>query len=121
MDIYYRLATTADVLGIDGRRGELPITLLPLPSLGLLGLWLAARRSSALAPGREPLTRGVCLWGCIAAAALVHPVLITTASALETEAFVVVYMLGAALLVDPGLLGRYGSRFSAAKPDATPQ
>jgi hypothetical protein len=121
MDIYYRLATTADILGFDGRRVELPIALLPLPSLALLGLWLAARRSSALASSREPLTRAVCLWGCIAAIAFVHPVLITTASALETEAFVVVYMLGAALLVDPGLLGRYRARFPGAREAAALQ
>ncbi len=92
MDIYYRLATTADVFGLGPLSAELPIVLLPLPAVGLAALWLRRRRDRGT-------TGALTLLVCVAAVALVHPVLITTASALETEFFVVVDMLGAALLV----------------------
>jgi hypothetical protein len=91
MDVYYRFTTTADWVGLGRWRRELPLPLLWAP----LVVWLAwcGWRWPA---GAGPLG----LLAALAGAALALPVLITTAGAFETQAFVLVYLLGAAFLLD---------------------
>lgn len=87
IDSYYSLATTVDVVGVGPLRVELPGWLLPLPTLALLLVWL---RGGA---GRDPL-----LLAPPAAALLVVPVALSTASALETQAFAFVHALALGVL-----------------------
>lgn len=91
MDKYYAYTTTADFLGFGkDHRIELPVALLVLPAIILLG-WAAADRRVR---GHAAVTIA------LMAAALPLPVLITTAGGMEPQAFVVAYLLGAALLAD---------------------
>jgi len=87
VDSYYSLTSTADWFGIGRAVTEVPVPLLVLPTLAFLVLNWRRRRHGAwpLAP--------------LFAAVLPLPVIVTTASALEPQAVVVAYMLGAALLV----------------------
>jgi hypothetical protein len=84
IDKYYTYTETADFLGWGGHLVEVPIALLVLPTLGLL----------VLQRGPE------CLELAAAAAAVFVPVLISTASGQETQAFVLVYLLGLAFGLD---------------------
>jgi hypothetical protein len=90
MDTYYRMTPTAEWLGFGPWRFELPIPVLMAPTAALLFLWRARATPRVVrAPG--------VLVG-LAVAALALPVLVTTASGIETEAFVLVYAMGSALL-----------------------
>ena len=89
-EVYYRLTRTADWFTLGKWRVELPMPLLIAPPLLLIALVLARR-----AP-RETLL----LLASLAIAALGLPVLITTASALEPQAFMIVYLLAAGLCLD---------------------
>jgi hypothetical protein len=97
IDGYYTLARPVDLFGIAGRNVELPIPVLLAPTLLLLAAALRAR-------GRRhpdfPLERRLGVLACVAAATIGHPVLLTTASALETEAFALTYVVGAAFFVE---------------------
>jgi hypothetical protein len=93
IDVYYHLATTVDVLGLGRGRLELPVPLLIAPTVVLVGLAALRRFRARVGPA-------LALIAIMAAAALVQPVLITTASALETEAFALAYFLGLAFLLD---------------------
>jgi hypothetical protein len=97
VDAYYRLTTTADWVGIADHRVEVPLPLLWVPALVLV-VWRIARRSGGDAAGvRRADVRAL---GLVALGTATMPVAISTASALETQAFVLVYLLGFALLVD---------------------
>ncbi len=87
VDSYYALTSTADWFGVGGRVMEIPVPLLVLPTFAFLVFSWPRRRHEAwpLAP--------------LFAAVLPLPVIVTTASALEAQAVLVAYMLGAALLV----------------------
>jgi hypothetical protein len=103
MDSYYAMTTTVDFFGLGSWRREVRLGLLLAPSVLLATLWLAGFRPGPLFGHREALGRCVATLACVACGCLVLPVGITTASALETEAFAIVYFLGLALLLDQGL------------------
>lgn len=90
MDKYYGYTKTADFLGFGARTVELSVALIVLPTVALLG-WAAADRRL-----RPPAVAAL----AVMTAALPLPVLITTAGGTETQAVVVAYFLGAALLAD---------------------
>jgi hypothetical protein len=91
IDKYYAYTTTVDFLGFgNDRQVELPIAVLVLPTLALFG-WAAVDRGL-----RAPAAAVAVLM----AAALPLPVLITTAGAVEPQAFALAYGLGAAFLAD---------------------
>ena len=69
--------------------------LLLLPSLGLVAVALLARD-----PLRGEARSGIGVTACVVLAALPAPVLISTASAFETESFVVVLLTGAAFFAE---------------------
>jgi hypothetical protein len=88
--VYYRMTRTADWFGLGQARFEVPMPLLMLPAIVLAGL--SARRGATHGP--------LLLAGCAAVAALGLPVLITTASALEPQAFMLVHLLALGLCLD---------------------
>jgi hypothetical protein len=98
-DNYYKMTDQADWFRLGRRRVEMPRWLVvgPLFLLAGLGLvpsrWLPER-------ARRVERRWLVIPAVLALAALPLPVLITTASAHEMEAFVLVHFLAAALLVD---------------------
>jgi len=97
VDAYYRLTTTADWVGIADRRVEVPLPLLWLPALVLVVSRMVRRDGGGGAGERRGDVRAL---GLVAVGVGTMPVVISTASALETQAFVLVYLLGFALLVD---------------------
>jgi hypothetical protein len=97
IDGYYSLAAPIDRLGIAGREVELPIPVLLAPTVALVAAAARARRRGAPSVAVE---RRLAVLACIATATIGHPVLLTTASALETEAFAVTYLAGAAFAVE---------------------
>ena len=91
MDKYYGYTTTVDWLGFGNEHQlELPVWLIVLPTVVLFG-W------SVREPALRPRALAVL---CVMAAALPLPVLITTAGAVEPQAFALAYGLGFALLLD---------------------
>lgn len=100
MDKYYRLTTTVDWLGAGAWQTEMPVPLLLGPT-GILVLWgVGARWVPRLQPARRHLARSLAALSCPAVGALGVPVLVSTASALETQAFAVIYFMGLGLLLD---------------------
>jgi hypothetical protein len=101
MDKYYTYTQTVDFLGWGVHVVEVPIALMILPTLALI----------ALRRGRE----GLVLAG--AAAAVFVPIVISTASGQETQAFALVYFLGFAFALEALLVlarrSAAGSRGSA--------
>jgi len=87
---FYRLVPTADAIGLGPWRLALPLVVLWLLGASFLGL-AACERAERPA---------LAVAACVAGAALPLPVLITTAGALETEAFVLVYFLAFAFVVE---------------------
>jgi hypothetical protein len=87
IDIYYNFTTTADWLGLGPWRAELPLPLLWAPAL--LALAAVRRTGSAC----------LALMGSLAVAALGLPVIVTTAGAIETQAFVLVYYLALGFVI----------------------
>jgi hypothetical protein len=87
--VYYGMASTADVLGVGPLRVRIPFLLFALPTLVLL--------VSGVGPSREGSRRACGVLGLLALGALGMPVFVSTASALETEAFCLVLLLGDAL------------------------
>ena len=90
MDKYYAYTTTVDFLGFGKHKLELPIAVMIFPTVVLMG-WAAYNRR---------LRPFATVTLCLMAAALPLPVLISTAGALEPQAFALAYGLGFALLVD---------------------
>lgn len=92
---FYHLVPTADSFGLGPGRLALPLGVLW--ALGLVFVYAAVRDREGRGP-RPALSVAACL----ACSVLPLPVLITTAGALETEAFVLVYFLGFAFVVEWG-------------------
>ena len=119
IDMYYTLTTPADWLGIGQWRAEVPLPLFWSPLLMLLICAIAPSRLASLSALREKARASLKVIGCVTLAALGLPVAITTASAVETEAFVIVYYLGLAFLLDSLLQARFrGSTAAARDPSA---
>jgi len=116
MDTYWTMVPTADHVGLGRWRVELPMLVLLLPLLVLPLLGLAVRRRG---PGSRRLAIGprLELVACLAVAALGSPVLVTTASGFEPQAFAFVYWLAFGLCADTlADLGRGTTRSRAAEP-----
>ena len=93
IDAYYSLVTPADRLGVRGAQVEVPVPLLAAPAaLALLAPFFKR--------GRQRMPEALAV-AAVAASALPLPVLVTTAGAIEPQAFVIVYWLGVALLAEP--------------------
>ncbi len=87
---HYKYTMPVDWFGWKDRLYEVPVSALYLPSIALL-VW------SALDRGRRGGEAGVL--ASVAAASLPCPLIVSTASGLETQAFGLVYFLGAAFLL----------------------
>jgi hypothetical protein len=103
IDSYYSLTTPADWIGLGPWRFELPLLLLWWPALLLVLLFVLGRGIARLRPWSARLAPAAFVLLCVAVAALGLPVLFTTAAGVETQAFVVVYFLGVAFLLDEAL------------------
>jgi hypothetical protein len=95
MDAYYALVTPVDWMGVGRWRWELPIPFLIAPVFCLL-VWAARGRAAGAAEARRDLA----LLGSIAVAALVQPVIVSTASGIEPQVFGLTYLVGMGLFVD---------------------
>ncbi len=100
MDKYYSYTATLDHFGLGAARVELPVALLLLPLPLLLARAAAPPGPAWSRPGRARARDALKMLACAGLAALLLPVLITTAGGQETQAFGLVYLLGAALLVE---------------------
>lgn len=99
IDDYYQMTATADVFGFLRHEVELPILLLLAPTGALVVVCaVRRRRGRGVAAGRLGPVLG--FLALVALTAATQPVLVTTASGLETEAFVLVYFFGFAFLVE---------------------
>jgi hypothetical protein len=87
---HYKYTMSVDWFGWKDRLYEVPVSALYVPTLALL-VWSALDRRR---PGGE-----VAVLASVGAAALPCPLLVSTASGLETQAFGFVYFLGAAFLL----------------------
>ena len=103
IDMYYSMATPADWIGLGRWRLELPLLVLWEPALLLILLFGLGLFIARLRPWVARLAPALLVMLCGAGAALGLPVLFTTAGGLETQAFVIVYFLGVAFLVDEAL------------------
>jgi hypothetical protein len=90
-DTYYNFVKTADVLTALGRTWEAPLWLFWIAPVVFAGMFLRHRRE-ARARSR------MALLAAFAISTLTMPVAVTTASGIETQAFVLVYLLCAAYL-----------------------
>jgi len=97
------MATPADRIGLGPWRVELPLVLLWAPTLVLFILFGLGRGIARRRPWATRLGPVLLVMLCVAVAALSLPVLFTTAAGLETQAFVMVYFLGVAFLLDEAL------------------
>lgn len=95
-DNYYRMTARADFVRLGSRTRELPLALLFLPMIGLV--CVALLPAPRLAPARAEARVSLGVVACLALAALPAPVLITTASAFETQSFVLVPLASVGLL-----------------------
>lgn len=114
MNKYWGFTANADWLGVGSLRSELPVSVLWAPT-ALLLLWCArpGRPRGARNDG-PPLVLGV-----LALAVLALPVLVTTASGTEPQAFVLVLYLGCGYLLDE-LTRAVRHRRAAAAQDPGP-
>jgi hypothetical protein len=97
MHKYFRYTTTVEFLGVGAHVWELPIPLLMVPAALVIARAWRARRTEAAAERRGE----VVLLAAIAAATLPLPVLISTASGQETQAFALTFVLAPVLLFGP--------------------
>jgi hypothetical protein len=89
IDSYYSLLTTADQLGLGPWRLELPLPILWLPLVALaFVLWIRPAGERGLAWG---------VVGVVALAAGSVPIIVGTGGGIETQSFVIVYFVAAAL------------------------
>ena len=90
---HYKYTTPVDWFGFQDVAREVPVSVLYVPTIALILISLFRRtwRNGEMA-----------VLAAIAFATLPVPVLITTAGALETQAFTLVYFLGAAFLFQRG-------------------
>jgi hypothetical protein len=94
-DVYYNFVHTADVFGCGPWTWELPLAFLwagPVALVGLVALQRWRQPKYSLAP--------LGLLATIAAAGGTLPILVSTASGPETQAFLVVYIVAAGMVVD---------------------
>ena len=98
---HYKYTTPIDWFGWRGRLIEVPVAALWVPTLVLL-VW-------NFLSAREPAHSRILL--ALALAALPVPVLISTAGAIETQAFCLTYFIGASFLAQ-----RIAGRFLQRKP-----
>lgn len=105
IDQYYRFTQTVDFVGVGALHWELPISLVVAPTLLLASAGIAGRRLGLSKERQARFRSYLRLLGCLTLAALAAPVLITTASALETQAFGLVCFLGLGLCLDEVLFG----------------
>jgi hypothetical protein len=98
IDSYYGMLSPADVLRMGPRKLELPMVLWLVPASVLIALALAPARGRWL-PLRTEARPALAVLACVAVAALPTPVLVTVATAFETEAFMLVHHLALGLLV----------------------
>jgi hypothetical protein len=113
-DKYYRMTTTVDFFGFGGWRHEVRVGALIAPTLALAILGLFGRSSGIHA--------GLLILVPCAIAALASPLLITTASGVETEMFALCYLLGAAFLLEwvvRGLSRRRGASGLSTQGDTS--
>lgn len=100
IDSYYAIATQADWYRLGPWTGELPITVILLPTLILLlAAGLPASRV-ALLPLTARARTGLGIMAILSVGVLATPVLITTATALEPQSFVIVHFVALAFLVE---------------------
>jgi hypothetical protein len=99
-DNYYTMIAQADWLGLGPWTAEAPMVLVLAPTVLLLALCCLPRTSPRWGPRAAQARRALPLLGCVALAVLPTPVVITTATAFETECFVVVHLLALAFLVE---------------------
>jgi hypothetical protein len=117
-DAYYALTTPADWFGVGAWRAEAPVFVILLPT-GLLllgGIGLRLRGHSSRGAGRLPET--LLVLAGVAGAGLLAPVVTTTAAAVEAQAFVLVYLLGAGFFAEEMLRALHGRRVAGA-PNAS--
>jgi hypothetical protein len=103
---YYRELATADSFMFGPWLLWVPVLILLAPTLALFVLVIRHRQNSL---------GTLLVIGCCATSALGAPVLVSTASAAETEAFIVIYLLGTAFLIEELLL-RPGGQDPASAP-----
>ncbi len=94
-DAYYAMVTPLDVFVLGGWRREVRLEWLWLPPLALVAAWGVARRRGLTETARR-LGGALLLLACLALATLPVPVLISTSSTFETQAFAFVYFCGVA-------------------------
>jgi hypothetical protein len=100
MDIYYLFAPTVDWMGIGEQRVQLPLLLLVGPALFLVALALPSAIGHRRHLAASSAARSLLALSCPALSALAGPVLFSTASGPETQAFAIVHFLAAGFLVD---------------------
>ena len=116
IDDYYNLTPTADWFVVAARRMEAPVTLLLLPTWLLALTWAALRMAGTCGEACRGAGRCLAVLGVLGICALGVPVLVTTAGAIETEAFVLVYFLGLAFALDEAAAAIKGRRRATAGP-----
>jgi hypothetical protein len=100
IDSYYTLTKQADWLALGRWTVEAPVLLLLAPTLLLIGAAGVRAREGRLAMVAPRARRALLVLAGLALAVLPVPVMITTATALETECFVLVHFLALGLLVE---------------------
>jgi hypothetical protein len=112
-DSYYVMAAQADWYGIAGWTWEVPIECILFPTL-LIVIAAAVPRTPQWGKVQQYARCGLLVCVCVAVGALVAPVLITTATAFESESFVVAHLLSLAF-VGQGLLCVVRAAYPLAK------
>ena len=123
IDSYYSIAAHSDWYRLGPFTGELPVLLFLLPTvLSLLAVSLPTLRSRAPAVAAAARS-GLGMAAVLAVGVLATPVLITTATAFETECFVMVHLLVLAFLVEgvvKGDTGGLSQKGTTGPPPDTP-
>jgi hypothetical protein len=117
VDLFYEAAARIDFFAVGGWQVEIPVSLLFVPTAGLIVFYGATVKSR---PARDVGKRiGQCLAVllCTAVAGLALPVLVTTSGGFETQAFAVVYLLGFGFLLEAAVrYARVMRVFAGAQP-----
>jgi hypothetical protein len=102
MDAYYGLTRHADTFAAGGSAAEVPTWMLWAPLALLAALAVGGQRMGQSAASAAEWRRDTLALLPLAVGALAVPVLISTAGAFETQAFLIVHLAAAALLFDGG-------------------
>ena len=126
LDKYYRLTRPVDWFVIGRQNIEAPVPLMLLPTAALFAIWFRARylRRRSMAGTDSRASRGLGFGGahpflvlaCPVVAALGVPILVSTAGALETQAFALVYFLGMGFFLQEVSRGVVAMMTSSSKP-----